>query len=182
MGKSRSRSRSFAIPARRTTTGPVETHRGGRKLKLWKVNLSLAVSQSVSYFSYFTVPPRAHPSTGSQSGSAAPVRPHEYRVTEYSLPGATQLAQVRSFSPSEQGVPCRFLPCTVSQSVTSQSVNQSVISQFSRCNVPIRLVKIENSIIQKCLHADALNSFSGDAGRHRPCDNMICRYYMIMNM
>ena len=27
-------------------------------------------SQSVSYF---TVPPRAHPSTGSQSGSAAPV-------------------------------------------------------------------------------------------------------------
>ena len=177
MGKSRSRSRSFAIPARRTTTGPVETHRGGRKLKLWKVSLS--VSQSVSYF---TVPPRAHPSTGSQSGSAAPVRPHEYRVTEYSLPGATQLAQVRSFSPSEQGVPCRFLPCTVSQSVTSQSVNQSVISQFSRCNVPIRLVKIENSIIQKCLHADALNSFSGDAGRHRPCDNMICRYYMIMNM
>ena len=30
----------------------------------------LLVSQSVSYF---TVPPRAHPSTGSQSGSAAPV-------------------------------------------------------------------------------------------------------------
>jgi hypothetical protein len=28
------------------------------------------VSQSVSYF---TVPPRAHPSTGSQSGSATPV-------------------------------------------------------------------------------------------------------------
>ena len=27
----RSRSRSFAISARRTTTGPVETHRGGRK-------------------------------------------------------------------------------------------------------------------------------------------------------
>ena len=27
----RSRSRSFAIPARRTTTGPVETHRGGRR-------------------------------------------------------------------------------------------------------------------------------------------------------
>ena len=26
------RSRSFAIPARRTTTGPVETRRGGRKL------------------------------------------------------------------------------------------------------------------------------------------------------
>ena len=28
----RSRSRSFAIPARRTTTGPVETHRGRRRL------------------------------------------------------------------------------------------------------------------------------------------------------
>ena len=24
------------------------------------------------------------------------------------------------------------------------------------------------------------NSFSGDTGRHRPCDNVICRYYMIM--
>ena len=33
--------------------------------------------------------------------------------TEYSLPGATQLSQVRSISPSGQGVPCRFLPCTV---------------------------------------------------------------------
>ena len=32
--------------------------------------------------------------------------------TEYSLPGATQLSQVRSVSPSEQGGPCRFLPCT----------------------------------------------------------------------
>ena len=31
--------------------------------------------------------------------------------TEYSLPGATQLSQVRSISPSGQGVPCRFLPC-----------------------------------------------------------------------
>ena len=40
------------LPSRRTTTGPVETHRGGQ------------VSQSVSYF---TVPPRAHPSTGSHS-------------------------------------------------------------------------------------------------------------------
>ena len=29
--RSRSRSRSFAIPARRTTTGPVETHRGRRR-------------------------------------------------------------------------------------------------------------------------------------------------------
>ena len=40
-----------------------------------------SVSQSVSYF---TVPPRAHPSTGSQSGSAAPVLTQS---TEYSLPG-----------------------------------------------------------------------------------------------
>ena len=32
--------------------------------------------------------------------------------TEYSLPGATQLSQVRSISPSGQCVPCRFLPCT----------------------------------------------------------------------
>ena len=36
----------------------------------WRVAQS--VSQSVSYF---TVLPRAHPSTGSQSGSAAPVQP-----------------------------------------------------------------------------------------------------------
>ena len=40
-----------------------------------------SVSQSVSYF---TVPPRAHPSTGSQSGSTAPVLT---QGTEYSLPG-----------------------------------------------------------------------------------------------
>ena len=141
-----------------------------------------SASPRLRKWSCFTVPPRAHPSTSSQSGSATPGLTTSNTSTEYSLPGATQLSQVRSISPSGQGVPCRFLPCTVSQSVTSQSVNQSVISQFSRCNVPIRLVKIENSIIQKCLHADALNSFSGDAGRHRPCDNMICRYYMIMNM
>ena len=32
---SRSRSRSFAIPARRTTSGPVETHRGGRNLNYY---------------------------------------------------------------------------------------------------------------------------------------------------
>ena len=56
------------------------------------------VSQSVSYF---TVPPRVHPSTGSQSGSAAPGLT---QCTEYSLPGATQFTivarQVRSISPS----------------------------------------------------------------------------------
>ena len=40
-------------------------------------NGSRPVSQSVSYF---TVPPRAHPSTGSQSGSATPGVEHKYRV------------------------------------------------------------------------------------------------------
>ena len=54
-------------------------------------------SQSVSYF---TVPPRAHPSTGSQSGSAT------------LAPGGNSLSQVRSVSPSGQGIPCRILPCT----------------------------------------------------------------------
>ena len=39
----------------------------------------MSVSQSVSYF---TVPPRAHPSTGSQSGSATP---GSNTSTEYSL-------------------------------------------------------------------------------------------------
>ena len=60
-------------------------------------------SQSVSYF---TVPPRAHPSTGSQSGSAAPgLTQVLYRVHVLAPPGATQLAvlsQVRSISPSGQ--------------------------------------------------------------------------------
>ena len=52
----------------------------------------------------------------------APRSPHRLAVrlrhsrsntsTEYSLPGVTQLSQVRSVSPSGQGVPCRFLPCT----------------------------------------------------------------------
>ena len=52
----------------------------------------------------------------------APRSPHRLAVrlrrsrsntsTEFSLPGATQLSQVRSVSPSGQGVPCRFLPCT----------------------------------------------------------------------
>ena len=51
------------------------------------------VSQSVRYF---TVPPRAHPSNGSQSGSAT----RSNTSTEYSLPGATQLSRVRSISPS----------------------------------------------------------------------------------
>ena len=55
--------------------------------------------------------PRAHPSNGSQSGSAAPVQP---QVPSVLAPGgySTQLSQVRSVSPSEHGDPCRFLPCT----------------------------------------------------------------------
>ena len=44
-------------------------------------------SQSVSYF---TVPPRAHPSTGSQSGSATPGLTQV--PSTHSLPGATQLS------------------------------------------------------------------------------------------
>ena len=40
--QSRSRSRSFALSARRATTGPVETHRGRRR--------QFELSQSVSYF------------------------------------------------------------------------------------------------------------------------------------
>ena len=48
-----------------------------------------SVSQSVSYF---TVPPRAHPSTGSQSGSATPGLTHG---TEYSLPAPGGLLNCR---------------------------------------------------------------------------------------
>ena len=61
----------------------IETHNGHYfETRLWPTSeqaskqaypqiqlLSTSVSQSVSYF---TVPPRAHPSTGSQSGSATP--------------------------------------------------------------------------------------------------------------
>ena len=76
--------------------------------------------QSVSYF---TDPPRAHPSAVSPSGSAAP-GPGQTQVpstrSRYAPGGfgTTQLSQVRSFSPgfspsvaSVQGGPCRFLPC-----------------------------------------------------------------------
>ena len=73
-----------------------------RKGRLFAVNVCKPVSQSVSYF---TVPPRAHP-------SRLAVRLRHSRSntsTEYSLPGATQLSQVRSISPSGQGVPCRFV-------------------------------------------------------------------------
>ena len=46
---------------------------------------SVRFSQSVSQWFFFTVPPRAHPSTGSQSGSAAP--------------GLTQVPSTRSRGP-----------------------------------------------------------------------------------
>ena len=46
--------------------GPIKTD----SLEDHSIAYRLLVSQTVSYF---TVPPRANPSTGSQSGSAAPV-------------------------------------------------------------------------------------------------------------
>ena len=42
-----------------------------------RLTRSAPVSQSVSYF---TVPPRAHPSTGTVSGSATVPVGHKYRV------------------------------------------------------------------------------------------------------
>ena len=74
-----------------------------------------SVSQSVSYF---TIPPRAHPSTGSQSGSAAPDLtqvPSTLAQSLSRLGGYSILSHVRSISPSGQGVPRRFLPCTARQ-------------------------------------------------------------------
>ena len=72
---------------------PKEQRRRRTQLAESKSGGGQAVSQSVSYF---TVPPRAHPSTGSQSLR----RSRSNTSTEYSLPGATQLSQVRSISPS----------------------------------------------------------------------------------
>ena len=89
-----------------------------------------SVSQSVSYF---TVPPRAHPSTGSQSGSATPglTQVPSYRVLAPGGYSCTQLSQVRSISPSGQGVPCRFLLihvqaswCLLGSSETASSGSQ----------------------------------------------------------
>ena len=48
----RTRSRSFAIPARRTTTGPVETHRGRRRRRPHLAHItpaSLSCSRSATY-------------------------------------------------------------------------------------------------------------------------------------
>ena len=60
------------------------------------------LSQSGQSVSYFTVPPRAHPSTGSCVSRLPPVSFYRLAVrlrhsrsntsTEYSLPGATQLS------------------------------------------------------------------------------------------
>ena len=58
-------------------------------------------SQSVSYF---TVPPRAHPSTGSQSGSAR--LPVTNTSTEYSFPGATVLFQISTADKTHVFIPC----------------------------------------------------------------------------
>ena len=72
-----------------------------RRGSIGKFGFHSFVIQSVSYF---TVPPRAHPSAGSQSGSASsqsgsaalPAQRHTYRVlacTRCRSPGATQLSQ-----------------------------------------------------------------------------------------
>ena len=60
-------------------------------LSMYKLNYRSSLSQSVSYF---TVPPRAHPSTGSQSDSAAPVQP-QVPSTRSRGAGATHVSQVR---------------------------------------------------------------------------------------
>ena len=67
-------------------------------------------SQSVSQFSR-TRPALTHP----PAHSPAPPLPveHKYRVLASGGYSIRQLSQVRSISPSVQGVPCRFLPCTV---------------------------------------------------------------------
>ena len=98
---------------RRRRTQLAESKSGGGQA------VSMAVSQSVSYF---TVPPRTHPSTGSQSLR----RSRSNTSTEYSLPGATQLSQVRSVSPSLRG--CRVLH------VVSQE-GPSPCSGFNQCMV-----------------------------------------------
>ena len=86
-----SRSRSLAISARRTTTGPVETHRGGCRLVHFR-----------------TVWQLFHSAHRAQTSPRSPLhRPRSKRLTntttEYSLPGATQLSQVRSFSSQRAG-------------------------------------------------------------------------------
>ena len=88
-------------------TRPAGRHRKIGGFRVEDDEVGRPVSQSVSYF---TVPPRAHPSsctnslwrgwdvsarTGSQSGSATPGQP-QVPSSEYSLPGATLLLIVAS--------------------------------------------------------------------------------------
>ena len=89
------------------------------------ITVGCAVSQSVSYF---TVPPRSHPSTGSQSGSTAPVltqvpstllAPGGYSISQLSAP---RTSQVRSISPSGQGVvSVAFCPVLLGRDCDRQS-------------------------------------------------------------
>ena len=113
-----SRSRSFALSARRTTTGPVETHRGGRRLYNRCDGTVTARSVCVLFRSCPQQGPQTNKGATSQSVSQlfhgpAPRSPlywlavrlrHSRSNTStdymYSLPGATQLSQVRSISPS----------------------------------------------------------------------------------
>ena len=87
---------------------PGNLQRSNSASKIFHASTALSSSQSVSFH------------------GPTPRSPHRLSIrlrrsrsttsTEYSLPGATQLSQVgsqvRSVSPSEQGDPCRFLPCT----------------------------------------------------------------------
>ena len=82
---------------------------------------SQSVSQSVISRSHPALTPPA--STGSQSGSAAPVQTGVQTSTEYSLPGATQLSLVRSFSTMPES--------PVKYQSKRQSVSLSVISRSS---------------------------------------------------
>ena len=103
-------------PTVRPSAGPAAARR-----RQWRVAQSVSHCQSVISRSY--PGPRAHPSTGSQSGSAAPVQPQVPSTNRVLAPpggrgllndcGASRRGrEVIVLSPSEQGVPCRFLPCT----------------------------------------------------------------------
>ena len=79
-------------------------HREARRV-LWYPTQSVTVSQSV-------ISRSPAPRSSLRRLSVRLRRSRSNTSTEYSLPGATQLSQVRSFSPSVQGGPYRFLPCT----------------------------------------------------------------------
>ena len=106
-----------------------------------------AISQPVSSF---TVPPRAHPSAGSLR--PAPPLPVEHKYPEYSLPGATQLSQVRSVSPRVQGDPCRFfvfaLHCLGAGGILNVECIRPCDAKISRTtggrnSLPIRYSRVE---------------------------------------